>query len=117
MWSDEFRARINKFRDQAEQRALGSKNSYQVLTDIQSLYSSLDREERMIMDGVFEEWASSDDPRKQFDGLALIDFFEVVSALPALRSLAAQLALSSGPSAPYDRAKVSRIIDRLESSL
>lgn len=58
-------------------------------------------------------WTQSDDAKRRFDALTLIDEFSIVAALPALRELAQEFEDSTETAAPYDWAKVNRIIGRL----
>ena len=80
---------------------------------LESFYRGLTDAELSAADDLLIEWAQSDDVKKRFDALALIDEFSIVAAIPALRTLAEEFEDSAEPSAPYDWAKVNRIIGRL----
>jgi hypothetical protein len=70
--------------------------------------------DRVEIEQVLCDWAEGDDDLRQSTALAVIDRLRIVSAIPALRRLAARLEEASGPSAPYDWAKVNRILGRLQ---
>jgi hypothetical protein len=50
---------------------------------------------------------------QRYDALAIINEFRVTEALPHLLDLALRLQLDDGPGAPFELAKVERIIRRL----
>ena len=116
MSADEFRAWLNDRHVDIARRAAAAKDSQSAIRDLERLYGNLDADERRLADPVIVSWATSDDPTMRFDGLALIAKFEITGALPALRRLADSLEGEVAPSAPYDWAKVNRIIGRLTSS-
>lgn len=62
---------------------------------------------------VREEQLTSANETDRFDTLALIREFRISSTLPQLRALAALLETSEGPGAPYEWAKVNRLIGLL----
>jgi len=80
------------------------------------LIRGLGSDERGESESVLAEWALSDQPRKQFHALVLIDKLEITRALPTLRELASQLEVSSDPGAPYNWAWVDRIAGKLDAS-
>jgi hypothetical protein len=114
--ADRFRDWLNERRGDISARALAAKDPQSAIGVLEHLYDSLTEQERQLADPVIICWATSDDPILRFDGLALIARFEISSALPALRRLADCLENAPGPSAPYDWAKVNRIIGRLTSA-
>lgn len=89
------------------------RDSPAALPALERAYSELAGEDRVRVDEVLIEWSLSDDSKKRFDALALIDVFLIRSALPALRALEREFDSSDAPSAPFDLAKVRRIIDGL----
>lgn len=66
------------------------------------------------MNKILIEELSSPNEAARFDALAIIGEFRVPAALPALRLLSARLQHESSPGAPFEVAKVNRIIDRLK---
>lgn len=103
---DELWRRID---DEAEER----KDSPSAVFALEKWYISLRDEDRQAADDVLIEWALSNNDKKRFDALALINRFVIVGAVPALRRLAERLEEATLPSSPYDWAKVNRIIGRL----
>jgi len=99
-----------------DQEAEARKNSHGAVFELARLYRSLSDAERSAADELLIEWALSGDEKKQFDGLALIDEFSISSAVPALNRLAERFEQAEGPSAPYDLAKVNRILARLTAA-
>jgi len=110
---DEFRERLNLWFDKTDALRMREKDSQRVLLDTEAFYERLDDEERNLADQVFCEWVAMDGTGRQFVALWLISFHRMISALPALRAAARRFEVASGPSAPYDWAKVNRIIGQL----
>ena len=79
-------------------------------------YRALSPSERGQVDELLAESLESSDADIRFDALVLIDEFNIVSALPHLRSLAEQLPRKLDPGAPFELAKVNRIMERLIGS-
>jgi hypothetical protein len=94
----------------AQAVADASKNSMMVTLEMERFYDRLEPDARPEADEVLIDWALGDDTDKRFDALAVIRRFAVVAAAPALRELARRYATASGPSAPFDREKVDRIL-------
>lgn len=99
--------------DEESARAATSKQSQEALIAMSARYRALTLDERLVVDRLLAEQLSSDDENVRFDALALISEFSVVSAVPALRQLASWLESQRWPGAPYEWAKVDRIIGRL----
>ena len=113
MTSSDVRALLKTEWARIDQEAEAKKDSQSAVFALAGFYRGLSDEERFVADQVLIDWALSDDEKKQFDGLALIDEFSISSAVPALSRLADRFKQAKGPSAPYDLAKVNRILDRL----
>ena len=107
---DEFRREMAAYRQAADEEAMSLKDSYLALDLLHSLYRKFDDEERVMANQVLAEWALSDDEKVRFDALALIDDFQIKTAIPALHELVARLALVYAPGAPYEQQKANRII-------
>lgn len=113
MRDSELRSLLNAEWSRIDQEAEARKDSQSAVFALADLYRSLSEEERLVADEVLIEWALSGHPKKQFDGLALIDEFSITSAAPALHRLAERFREAEEPSSPYDLAKVNRILKRL----
>ena len=113
MTPNEFRQAFESFRDQANREALASKSSHKAYLDLTSNYGRFDSDERAIADTVLIAWLESDDESKRWDAEALIRDHRVVGAVPALRALADRLEASNEPGAPYEWAKVNRLLAHL----
>jgi hypothetical protein len=103
------------FREQASDEAIAAKDSQSALFALFAYYTSLPGPERQIVDRLLAEQLGEDDEDIWFDALAVIREFRITSALPALRQLADRLESANGPSAPYDWAKVNRLIGYLSA--
>jgi hypothetical protein len=99
----------------ADREAESNKDSQSALVALEGFYRTLTYGERREANALIIEWALSSDPKRRYDGLALIGEFKIDEALPALRELAERAEESTGPSAPYDWAKVNRLIAVLAS--
>jgi len=113
MTVEEFRHHMESYRQSFNKEAIRFNDSYVVLDRLHTLYEGLDVEERAMADAVLSEWVQSYDENLRFDGLALIDDFKIVTAIPALRKLAGRLALSTAPGATDEWEKVTRLIAEL----
>jgi hypothetical protein len=79
-------------------------------------YERLSPAERREIDSLLAESLGSSDEDVRFDALALIDEYRIASTLPQLQSLASRLLTETTPGAPFELAKVQRLLDRLNSS-
>jgi hypothetical protein len=106
----EFRHELESYRQQADQEAERSKDSFIVRDRMLQLYSRFDAHERLMANEVFNEWALSEDEAVRFDALGLIRDLKIVTATPSLRELAERLGREQSPGAPFELEKVERII-------
>lgn len=113
MTLNEFRLEMALYRQSVDDEAKSLKNPHIALERLRALYRKLDTNECQRANQVLSEWALSDDEGLRFDALALIDELRISTTVPALYELAARIALSTAPSAPYELEKVKRTIDRL----
>lgn len=93
--------------------AAARKNLHGAIVGLSNLYRSLSANERQVADEVVIGWAESDDLKKRFDGLVLIDKFAITAAIPRLQQLAERLRDSTAPFAAYDCRRVTEVIGRL----
>lgn len=92
------------------------KASSDAVLELFDRYRALSPTDRSEVDRLLAETLLSDDKKLRFDALALIREFRISSALPQLRALAKRLPRTKSPGAPYELAKVQRIIDVLGRS-
>jgi YD repeat-containing protein len=107
---DELRA---AFRDAVDIEQVAAKDSQGALPRLFEKYRSLSAPEREIVDELISLDAASSDETRRFYAVALIAEFRIVSAVPALRALANRLESDPGPGAPFEWAKVNRVIGEL----
>ena len=100
-------------RDEAISRAMANKQSQDALSGMAQIYRSLSADDRLVVDELLTDELKSDDATVRFDALSLIADFTIRTALPALRELALWLESQRSPGAPYERAKVNRLIAAL----
>lgn len=98
----------------ADRRGREAKDSQSALIELFTHYRVLSPGDRPVVDHLLAELAESSEESARFDALALINEFRITSALPALRRLADNLEHSDDRGAPYEWAKVNRMIARLE---
>jgi hypothetical protein len=110
-----FHGDINEWWELKDAQAMVEKASQGVLIALVNLYNGLDPEEKKKADTVFAEWLGSDNERKQFDSMAMIERYKISSAINSLKGLRTKLLQRSDPGAPFDLKKVERILDKLES--
>jgi hypothetical protein len=80
------------------------------------MYRSLTAVDRHEVDQLLAEQLSSQDETERFDAIALIGEFTITTALPALRRLADRLETETWPGAPYEWAKVNRLVGKMADS-
>jgi hypothetical protein len=102
------------FCQDAGNRREAAKQSHVALFDMFDRYRALSADERRVVDELLAELAISLDENIRFDALALIGEFRIAAALPALRALAARLEEETFPGAPYEWAKVNRMIGEID---
>lgn len=94
-------------------RAQAAKNSHSVLIELMAQYRKLSIAEQEVLNGIFCEWVNSADDFKRFDALAMIEEFGITSCIHSLTRRHAQLQTSTTPDAPYELAKIDRMLQRL----
>lgn len=100
-------------RSELDRRAVESKSSQEAIIELSRRYGLLEEDERAEIDELLAKWVLSDDEAERFDALAIIFDHDVASAIPALRQLASRLEESDEVGAPYEWAKVNRLLGRL----
>ena len=110
---DEFRREMNDLWTQVDRESMEKKESHGAVMELMKLYDRFDPDERATARHIIIEWLGSKEPRKQFDALALVDEFLMVEALPTLRELQTRAEERTDHEAPYDWARLNRIIGRL----
>lgn len=113
MTLERVRREMNAFWALANREAEEFKNSFLALERVNGMYRGLSAADRELADRVLAEWVLSDEEAKRFDAVALIREFHVLTAAPALRELAHNLARSSDPGAPFEREKVEGVLREL----
>ncbi|MBV1893143.1 MAG: hypothetical protein KUG57_03785 [Ilumatobacteraceae bacterium] len=100
-----------------DDEAQAVKLSHQAVLRFEQFYRGLSDPDRSVVDGVLANWIGRGlDSRRRFDGLAVISRFEIRSALPALREAVSALDCAEGPSVPFERSKLGRIIEKIEAA-
>jgi uncharacterized protein HemX len=107
------RSRWATLRHDLDAAAATTKDSQPVILELSRRYAALSAEEKQAVDGLLAEWVLADDPNLRFDAIALIADHNVRSAVPSLRALAHRLEDRTDPSAPYEWAKVNRLLGLL----
>lgn len=115
MTGDLIRSEWSALRDRLDTEARGAKMSQAAVVELSHRYASLDAESRGVVDERLSEWVLSDDENRRFDALALVSDHRIVRALPSLRQLLVRLQDAKDPGAPYEQAKVRRIMARLDN--
>ena len=97
-----------------DKRHTDAKDSQGAIPELFSLYASLDASERDQANSDLFDVLRHGTEGQRYDALAIINEFRVADALPALRELAVRLQIEDSPGAPFELAKVDRIIARLK---
>jgi hypothetical protein len=96
-----------------DQRERELKLANYTLVRLGEIYDELDADSRDAFERVVVGWLASADPRKRFDALGLVSGKGLMLALPIVRRMLEDLSGATGPSVPFDRAKLERIISKL----
>jgi hypothetical protein len=100
-----------------DDEAQAAKLSHQAVMRFEDFYRGLSDPDRVVVDGVLANWIDRGlDSRRRFDALALVSRFEIRSALPAVREALSSLDRAEGPSVPFERSKLERIIAKIEAA-
>jgi len=82
---------------------------------IAARYRLLPAADRVIVNDLVAEQVLSEDESVRFDAQSLIYVFFIKQAQPQLAQLLVRLGSERTPGAPYELAKVRRLMDRLDS--
>ncbi len=104
---------LNRLWEQLDREAMDYKASHMAYVKLKEMYARWDQDTRRNAIEVFAEWLRSENARKRFDALSLIDEFDIVDARPALESLAMSLVARPGPEAKHELKRVNEILQRL----
>ncbi len=100
-----------------DDEAQAVKLSHQAVMRFEEFYRQLSEPDRSVVDGVLANWIDRGlDSRRRFDALALVSRFQIRSALPAVQLALSSLDSAEGPSVPFERSKLGRIIAKLEEA-
>jgi hypothetical protein len=111
--SAEVRRAWIDYQAEASTKAETNKQSQEAFLALFPRYRALSDPEREVANELLTEQVDSSDENVRFDALAIIREFRIVSTLPALRSLADRLERLDTPGAPFEWAKVNRLIGLL----
>ncbi len=113
MNQEAIREHLEALRDRVDAEAEATKSSHEAVHTLELWYAQLDAGEKPLADAVIAEWILSADESKRWDALALAHDNKISSTVPALRELEARLERSDTPGAPYEAAKVNRLLGLL----
>lgn len=116
MRAADARSRWELLRERLDEEARASKSSQAVVVQLSQQYRRLNDPDRSEVDGLLAEWVLSDDEEKRFDAMAVIADNRIAGATAALRRLGERLEASDAPSAPFEWAKVNRMLGKLSES-
>ena len=111
----ESREKLEAWWAERDAREVADKTSQGALLEFMRLYETLEPDDRGHADQVIVDWIQSENERKRFDALAMVDRFRIRAAVGQLRREETELAASKDHTAPYELAKVRRILLHIES--
>lgn len=100
---------------EVSRRHIAAKDSQGAITELFKLYAELDPDERKAANEDLFEAIRAGDDLERYDALAITNKFELADAMPCLRELAIRLQLNDSPGAPFELAKVQRLIKKLQT--
>ena len=98
---------------EVDRRHQEMKDSQGAIVELFERYAQLDATGRRAANEALFEALGESDETKRYDALAIINEFKIGDAIPHLRELAARLQIEDSPGAPFELAKVRRIMDKL----
>jgi hypothetical protein len=110
------RSEWEAFWREVDQTYEDAKDSQGALLALFDRYRNLRPGDRKAVDGLLAESLASPNENVRFDVLALVGEFNVRSTEPQLRILAARLEADMTPGAPFELAKVNRILRQFQQS-
>jgi len=117
MTSRDAQERWVRFWARVDAETKAQKVSQAAVFELSQYYRSLQDVEREAVDALLGGWVLDGNEGKRFDALALIDEHAISDAIPALEELRHRLDESKEPGAPFEKAKVDRIIAVLRKDL
>ena len=106
----ELRTQFELRRDSAIAEAEECRMSMLVPQRLATYYKALGRGDQLLAVPIVCEWLLSDDESRRWDAEFLVSEFSIREAVPTLRSLAERLEGETTPDAPYEWAKVNRLL-------
>ena len=100
---------------EVSRRYIAAKDSQGAIVELFKLYAALDPDEREAANADLFEALRAGDDGERYDAQAITSKFELVDAIPYLRELAVRLQLDDSPGAPFELAKVQRLIEKLQT--
>lgn len=102
-----------ELRDDIDRRFVEARDSNGAIVELAVIYARIPEADRAEVNEVLAEWVESEDEGLRFDALAIVNKYRLIHAVPALRRLQARLESDTSPGAPYEWAKVNRILGNL----
>jgi hypothetical protein len=110
----EIRQRIESIWARADREGDWNKDSMSASNELAKEIRRLDPPAREVAADVVVDWIVGDSERKRYDAMVLIDEFRFHQAIPTLKLRLEQLETARGPSVPYDREAITRLIAWLD---
>src|SRR5262245_11934262 len=107
------REEFETFWARVDSAAVESKESQMATIRLASFYRDLGDEDRAVVDEALADWVVNGDEARRFDAVALIQEFEIRSALPAMRERIAALPKDADGPVGAERGKLERVVAAL----
>ena len=104
---------LDRYWERLDRIAQAEKNSHGALLCLSKSYREWDSDQRSQANEAFQEWLNSENVRKRFDALVLIEEFGIVEARSGLLTFLCRLEGASGPEAEYERRRVREVLSAL----
>jgi hypothetical protein len=112
-----IRAKWNQQWEDAHKEYVSEKDSQGVLAVLAERYRQLEVGDKAVVDGVVGDALLSDQEWRRYDALFLVKEFGIRSATESLKALAQRLAEDQRPGAPFEFAKVQRIVSSFSGAI
>ena len=99
-----------------DRRYRQSKDAPGAIIELFERYAELDPAGRAEANEAIFEALREGDEGKRWDALAMINEFTLKEAIPDLRALSARLQVDDSPRAPFEVAKIDRLLKKLQAA-
>jgi len=99
--------------EKLDKKAMERKASHEALLELRKAFSGWDQKTQRAARPVIAEWLRSENPRKRFDALALVEEFSICEAISPLRELIRKLDQESTAESKFNLKRATEVLRKL----